>query len=364
MTLTNSEERSLEIRTGCRLHFGLMELCPNQPLRFAGLGLMLESPGWHLAFARLRPNGGTTVEQLTAVGFDKAVDVSDVVDEVHGRIQHVIQRSGESQGRVSVRVLRGLPMHSGLGGGTQLACAVATGLMLLRNPLAIGEGTGDAPPLESESSWQSVTQCLPEMHASQLAKAAGRGLRSAIGLQGFLGGGLVLDGGHTGDGVESRDVVAEQRLLPEAWRIVLIQPPQLAMIAGQREVRLLEQMAARPNPAAERMYALARQTLETCQDFQSCTASMDEYMARAGELFAPWQGGPYNGSSVTAAVGAARTAGLAAVGQSSWGPAVFGLTDNEPQALAIATKLRKQANAWQITVTRPARGGAQVRPVA
>ena len=41
----------LEVRTGCRLHFGLMELADGRPLRFGGLGLMLDQPGWHLRFS-------------------------------------------------------------------------------------------------------------------------------------------------------------------------------------------------------------------------------------------------------------------------------------------------------------------------
>ncbi len=358
MTPTNSEERSLEVRTGCRLHFGLMELCLDQPLRFAGLGLMLETPGWQLSLTRL----SLARRRLNRAPDEQLADVADVevTDEIHGRIEQVLRRSGVGSDQVVVRVHRSLPMHSGLGGGTQLACAVAAGLALLN-----AQPVMSSPPQpEAESLWYPLADWLPEMTAAQLAQAAGRGLRSAIGLQGFLRGGLVLDGGHTGDGVEGRNVVAEQRLLPEAWRVVLIQPPQVAMIAGQREAKLLEEMAAKPNPAAERMYALARQTLDTCDDFHSCTASMDEYMALAGDLFAPLQGGPYNGPNVTAAVSAARAAGLAAVGQSSWGPAVFGLAENEQQAVAIANRLREQANSWQITVTRPARAGAQSRPVA
>src|SRR5690606_14699868 len=53
---------SLEIRTGCRLHFGLMELAAGQPLRFGGMGLMLEEPGFVLRFSarpstKAIPNG-------------------------------------------------------------------------------------------------------------------------------------------------------------------------------------------------------------------------------------------------------------------------------------------------------------------
>ncbi len=43
--------RLLELSTGCRLNFGLLELAEGQPNRYGGLGLMLEAPQlrlrWH-----------------------------------------------------------------------------------------------------------------------------------------------------------------------------------------------------------------------------------------------------------------------------------------------------------------------------
>ncbi|MEZ6077977.1 MAG: hypothetical protein R3C56_20595 [Pirellulaceae bacterium] len=41
----------LHLQTGCRLHFGLIELAAGEPMRFAGLGLMLDQPNFELAFS-------------------------------------------------------------------------------------------------------------------------------------------------------------------------------------------------------------------------------------------------------------------------------------------------------------------------
>ncbi len=42
------ERALIEVTTGSRLHFGLLELASEQPLRFGGLGVMLDEPGWVL----------------------------------------------------------------------------------------------------------------------------------------------------------------------------------------------------------------------------------------------------------------------------------------------------------------------------
>ena len=79
-------------------------------------------------------------------------------------------------------------------------------------------------------------------------------------------------------------------------------------------------------------------------------------------MFAPIQGGLYNGSQVEAAVALAREAGLVAVGQSSWGPTVFGFAANSEQAEWAVTKLQRDGGQdWSVTIAQPAQHGAELR---
>ena len=78
------------------------------------------------------------------------------------------RRSG-SRAACTVRVVEAIPPHVGLGSGTKLALAVTAALAAL---------AGQTPEPET------------------IARAAGRGARSAVGLWTFVLGGLVVEGGR------------------------------------------------------------------------------------------------------------------------------------------------------------------------
>lgn len=318
---------SFEVSTGCRLHFGLMELMENQPSRFGGLGLMLPEPGWRLRFSV------ATANRVEA-------DLPEVVE----RVQRLLDLQSQQTNRfAAVKVCQSLRMHSGLGAGTQLACAVAVGAAKVSGTL----------PKSMDLPW--------------LRAASGRGKRSAIGMFGFLFGGLVSDSGRvsqlsdaaTSNSKQDCDRVVFSRPLCTNWHVVLLMPDNPLPIFGQTESEMLSVAAAKPNPHRQAMIELAAQAAQLCQqaeNFEAFTSCLQEYLELAGRVFAECQGGLYNGRPVTAAVEAARRAGLRAVGQSSWGPTVFGFACNEREALNAADRIRAAhgRQGWSIVVTRAA----------
>jgi beta-ribofuranosylaminobenzene 5'-phosphate synthase len=362
-----AEVELLEVRTGCRLHFGLMELCPSEALRYAGLGLMLDRPGWQLRFTHEReslPN--SCAQEIDRPDANQRVaDQQGSVQETlefRRRIEHVRalwQPTAEADRRVSIQLLSSLPLHAGLGAGTQLASAVAVGLAL---------ATAEALPTQSKrlTEWKSLSTTWSDLTACALSRLAGRGLRSAIGLQGFLSGGLVLDHGcgttdKNRDGL-TRSIATEQRWLTDSWRVVLIEQSAGGGVAGEREAAMIGQLGKHPNPHAPRMLDLAGCVMDNVNDFGQFTASIEDYMRLAGELFAPVQGGLYNGHAVAAAVAAARAAGLVAVGQSSWGPSVFGFAEDADEAARMTARLERDADrGWKVGIYRAACHGALVR---
>jgi predicted sugar kinase len=68
--------------------------------------------------------------------------------------------------------------------------------------------------------------------------------------------------------------------------------------------------------------------------------ALEEFNRRAGEPFAASQGGEYAGPAVAEAVAFLRRQGVRAVGQSSWGPTVFGVTDGTTKAEEVARAAR------------------------
>ncbi len=319
----------LEVVTGSRLHFGLLELAPGQPMRFGGLGLMLDEPGWVLRFRNDRSKQSNP-------------NADEISVEIAARIETVRELMRQQTGhdlKTQVDVLRALPMHTGLGAGTQLATAVALGLSL-------------------------TSRLTTEPKIDDLVQNSGRGKRSGIGLYGFLHGGLILDQGHPQEAFRAIRAISVK--LHRDWRVVLITPDQVDAVTGGYEANLIERLGQTPNSSRGRMFELANRALELASHesgFDDFTGVLQEYVDAAGELFSPGQGGMYNGESVGRAVELAKEAGLRAVGQSSWGPTVFGFAKSQMDAEQIAAKLAelRPNERWQIRICTPARQGASWR---
>lgn len=340
----------IELRTGCRLHFGLAELSPGQPNRYAGLGAMLKSPNMHL-----RISWDAAVPDVT---LPDGIDAASLM-EYRLRIAAWQRTNNDTH----VELLEGFPFHSGLGAGTQLACLLAIAKQL--RSLATRPESLDLRLLRepNPANWQSIREVLKGLEAQSLAALAERGLRSAIGLQGFLTGGLILDMGYEDSDSVRREVRAESVCLPANWRFVLIRGSTNSAITGPLETNMIGAMAAKPNPHRHRMLQLAKLALTSASkaDFETFCRAMEEYMQYAGDMFAPIQGGRYNGAVCSQAVAAAHQFGLKGVGQSSWGPTIFGLAPDAQSALQIAQGIASHASNWHVQVAKTSQSGAEVR---
>lgn len=337
----------LEVRTGCRLHFGLMELCPNQPRCFGGLGLMLTSPHLRVRF------------QERANGTETRLCMAESFGERTRQVLRLRQKlQPDTRFPEVIEVVEDLPLHHGLGVGTQLACTMAAGLEIFeRQPVRDG----------NEASWWACADLFDFQDAQQwLVRHSGRGLRSAIGLRGFWTGGLVLDEGYESAADSPRTVhVASSPIVPQ-WRVVTLCPQVQNLISGEKEAKLLESIGRRANPHREAMYVLAREALELglqAEAFERFTELLERYMELAGEIFRGRQGGLYNGPEISSAVAHARACGLKAVGQSSWGPTVFGFAESQAKAEQAKSELAQSAELakCRISICTPAPHGATFR---
>jgi beta-RFAP synthase len=211
------------------------------------------------------------------------------------------------------------PEHVGLGTGTQLSLAVA-------RCLAIAAGLEDSP-------------------VAQLATWAGRGLRSGIGLHGFHRGGLIVDGGHRLMGDATTPPLLCRHDFPADWSILVVIPPIESGLFGADESRAFAALPPFPETLVDRLCRLVLLGLLPAvveRDLTSFGAALDELQHRVGEAFAPAQGGAYAHPSLADVVAWLRRQGLQGVGQSSWGPTLYGfLLADEPRREAIAHNLRE-----------------------
>ncbi len=295
----------VQIDTASRLHFGLLGWGPDAYRQFGGVGLMVDRPG-------LR------IEARPAACWEASGPLAERALKVARSVAESLSGQGVTVPRVSFHVQRGAPEHVGLGTGTQLSLAVAR---------LLGEFAGcGALPVE------------------QLASLTCRGKRSGVGLHGFAHGGLIVDGGRRGDG-ENVPPLLVQSVFPTDWRVLIVLPLTTAGLHGQGEIEAFRRLPPVPEAVNDRLCRLVLLGLLPAlaeHDLEGFGKALTELQQHVGRLFAPAQGGSlFQGPQSEAIVSHLRTEGLHGVGQSSWGPALYGFcAEDTDRQTAVLDRLR------------------------
>ena len=278
----------LILQTSSRLHFGLLSWGVAAPREFGGLGLMINDPGLTIAAAPSR--------EWAATG-----PLSTRVLAVARRVTERLGRQGLTVPGLRFDVLQAPPEHVGLGVGTQTALAVA-------RLIAEAAGLGDLPALD-------------------LAQLAGRGLRSGIGLHGFARGGLIVDGGRSQEADSPPAPLLAHLDFPADWSILVLIPPDLAGLHGSAEIQAFGAIPPLEVSTVDRLCRLVLLDLLPAvaeRDLAPFGAALTEIQTRIGAGFAPAQGGIFAHPDLEALAHHLRDSGLVGVGQSSWGPTLYG----------------------------------------
>jgi beta-RFAP synthase len=306
----------IRVTAPARLHFGLLSLPaegedfwpdrhghPALPVRrFGGAGLMLEAPALAL---RVEPATDWSAEGPLA---GRALAFAR---------RFALTLPGRALTPQRVVIESAPPEHCGFGTGTQLGMAVAKGL-------AVAAGG-------------------PDLDAVELADRAGRGLRSALGVHGFAGGGFLVEAGKRADrGVSP---LLARVPFPSAWRVVVAVPPSDPGRHGEPEREAFRRLLERPaapgaTDALCRLVLLGMLPALLECDLDAFGEALHDFNARVGEAFAPVQGGTYASRRVAEVVALLRQLGVRGVGQSSWGPAVFAVVGDAAHAEGLAGRLR------------------------
>ncbi|MCH2201390.1 MAG: hypothetical protein MK102_05450 [Fuerstiella sp.] len=283
---------SVEVVTGARLHFGLICGGPSSANRFGGIGVMLRTPRWVISASQ------TKVSSCTAASA-----------EVRQRIETFLPELCQYLGirGLSVSVHDEIPLHRGLGAGTQLTLALAN----------LAHVAGGRPRPAGSMG---------------LAGDLNRMRRSAIGTFGFDRGGFVVDDGLPSD---QSDRLLHRYELPEKWQVVLIAPVGSAGLSGDREELVFQEERHMPEYLVRQQVCLIRDSIvpaaET-EQFEQFQNALGEYGRNAGHFFATHQGGVYSSGVIRRLSQTPDFEDLPMV-QSSWGPTV-----------AVFTHSRKYAN--------------------
>ncbi len=292
----------LVVTAPARLHFGMLDPAGVGARRFGGFGVGVQSPR---VVVGVRPRRGDAVI-ATGPQADRATAFARRARTMFGL-----------GGGVEVTVHEAIPPHAGLGSGTKLGLAIARAVAGLAGVRA---------------------------GAEQLAEASGRGARSSVGCWTFLAPGLVVEAGVADESPISPLVARHS--MPERWRCVLALPVGIEGLSGDAEERFFGLLHERgtSEPRVSRLLLTELLPGLLAGDIDEFGAALTAIQRDVGSIFASRQGGMFHPHAAPL-VDALVSLGVEAVGQSSWGPAVYGIVDGPERAADIAERLRAAAGA-------------------
>lgn len=313
-----------------RLHFGLLEIHPGAPNCFGGIGLMVDKPSVCLSAS------ASSIEDPTP-STDPCFAWEDPYwKERFLRVYANFRSRTDGVALDAIKLTQTPTPHIGLGSGTQFASAASAIL----------------------NSFLDGNQSLEAQGSQHLTIDSGRGLRSHIGLHGFLHGGLVVDLGQSSELSQCDTDRTRSHGFPTQWQIVLLHEPIYQGDSGASEQAIFDRCSAQENPNRERMLALIQQQILPAVsdvDFPEATRAIGQYGELAGNVFASALGDAYRTPRIRHWIDRFRSMGLDGVGQSSWGPVVFVIVQDTDEANWLVDKVRPelQENGW-VTSSRVA----------
>ena len=298
----------LSIRTGSRLHFGLLGWGPQALRQFGGVGLMIQKPG---------------IEILAEPASEWAFE-GPLAGRVRDLVLRIVQQQPELQQNLpklspaAIKVVSTPSEHVGLGVGTQLSLAVVRILLELAGQTSATLDT--------------------------IARLSGRGRRSGIGLHGFVQGGLIVDGGRRD---EAHPPPMLTRLsFPEDWSVLIVQLAGTPGRHGSDEIHAFSSLPPVPDTVTERLCRLVLLGILPAvieHDLPSFGDAVSELQNRVGTAFAPIQGGVYATTQSQAIISEFAQLGLVGAGQSSWGPTLYAFgTLSESDRIAVSARLSEK----------------------
>jgi beta-ribofuranosylaminobenzene 5'-phosphate synthase len=309
-------KRLVVVESFARLHFGIVNPFSKERRKFISAGLAIDSPRTRVIVEHY--------DKLSVVGC-RAV-------EVYERIHKLSRRYGPLKGLV--RIEECIPEHVGLGSTTQLLLAVATGLLTYNNV---------------------------DFNVIEVAKLMGLGRVSGIGTYAFMHGGFIVDAGVH----EGRDFPKLLLRLdfPEEWTFILITPRDRGLDETSEQTVFTTAPVVPQELPWKAAFILFTRLIPAIieRNFEEFALALSDLQRTVGEMFSSLQGGIYSPLS-TKYIELLLNMGVKGVGQSSWGPTVYGVVESLDEALEVAEKIKGLVDeTTTIRVCRARNRGAIVR---
>jgi beta-RFAP synthase len=131
---------------------------------------------------------------------------------------------------------------------------------------------------------------------------------------------------------------------PPSWRCVVAVPDAAAGISGSDEAAAFATLPEPPEREVQRVAHLVLMALLPALaegDLARFGPALTEIQALTGSWFASVQGGAFTPGPTAELVRRMTEWGAAGVGQSSWGPAVYGIVEGDAAGQRLAERVRK-----------------------
>jgi beta-RFAP synthase len=273
------------VKTPARLHLGLIDLNGDLGRLFGGLGIAISKPN---VILEAQP-----AQALTVTG-EKA--------ELAKMLATRFLQAYKIEKKVSLNIQQVIPEHVGLGSGTQLALAVATSLSRLFDVKASAE---------------------------EFAVVMGRTAQSGVGTAVFSHGGFVVDAGkNMQDPNQKKIPLIYRQPFPDEWRFIVAIPNTKKGLAKEAETSAFKNLPPMPAEAVGKICRLILMKLlpsvaeKSIEGFGDALTQIQQVV---GDSFAQAQGGRFASSTAAQCIEFMHDIGVYGSGQSSWGPALYGL---------------------------------------
>ena len=319
----------VKITTSGRLHLGFMDLNGDLGRLYGSIGVTVKAPRTQL-----------TVEKHEKLVINNVKD-SNFFKRISSFIKTFSDHYKITPGGI-INITRHIPEHKGLGSGSQLGLALATALTRICN-------------IDEESH--------------DLALMAGRGLRSGIGITAFKKGGFIIDGGKKRISPKKTSPEPPKALLrykfPSSWHFVIVIPEKKVGLSGDQEKEAMGYVSPSRRISEEICRLVMMQLLPSLidEDLEKFGNAVSEIDIRTGTFFKSVQGGIYSEKSSYGIIRQMIDSGAAGAGQSSWGPAVYGLVHvNDAPLLAENMKdfMERKKIRGDVIITQARNRGAKI----
>ncbi len=300
----------------------------------------------HLGFYNIRGGGrcyggiGVSIDKPCVRLEAEKAEAVEAGKELLGPLK--LLRDHYGLGGVRVRLRETIPRHVGLGSTTQLYLAAARAYLELYGA---------------------------RFDAVEVAALLGRAKVSGVGLYSFTGGGLIIDAGRPENCEGCVASLAARIRVPPRWRFIVVTPKGRRGLTEREEAVILENPRPMPRDRQSRLYEILLTGLlpALAEDRPDVFGRhLTEYQEILGSYYSGHQGGIFATPESEIAAKLLLKAGAYGVGQSSWGPSIYGVSDSaRARRVAAETSrlLAEEGVKAEVLVARPRNRGAKVRLV-